>query len=324
MVSAAFQHTVLIYNPAAGRMRRQASLLPQIVEELERHGMGVRPQPTTGPRTAGDLARRAVQDGAGLVLAMGGDGTVNEVVNGMAGSAVPLGVLPGGTANVLAMELGLGNRPERVVGQIGDWVTRRVAVGQIRTDRDAAGRRFLLMAGLGMDAHIVYHLNADLKHALGKLSYWVSGFSLFGQPLEEFEAHVDGRVLPTSFALVSRVRNYGGDLAISRNAHLLQEDFEVVLFHGRNAAMYVKYLAGVVSGRLDGMQGVTLLRAREARFLGGERVYAQVDGEYAGRLPATVSIEPEALTLLLPPAYVERAKPAPELGLMMQRLADRT
>jgi diacylglycerol kinase family enzyme len=162
-----------------------------------------------------------------------------------------------------------------------------------------------MMAGVGLDAHIVYNLDLNLKAAWGKLAYWYAGFGNIGRKLASFDVRVDGRTLRSSFALASRVRNYGGDLEIARNASLLDNEFEMVLFEGENASGYLKYLAGVLLRRAEGMQGVSVLRVRSAEFLApaDSRVYVQVDGEYAGRLPARVEIVDSSLTLLVPPEF---------------------
>src|SRR5207248_1624497 len=108
-----------------------------------------------------------------------------------------------------------------------------------------------------------------------------------------------------SFALITKVRNYGGDLQIARRVNMLDDQFEVVLFAGARATRYLKYLSGVAANRLAGMSGVTILRAREAVFSAAsdDRVHIQIDGEYAGRLPGKVEIVPDALTLLTPASY---------------------
>jgi diacylglycerol kinase family enzyme len=164
------------------------------------------------------------------------------------------------------------------------------------------------MAGAGLDAHIVYHLNAPLKRKVGKLAYWIAGFSLVGRRLQEFDVRVEERSYRCSFALVSKVRNYGGDLTIARDISLLDDCFEVVLFAGRSSTRYLKYFTGVMVNRLRGMKGVTVLRAQKVWIspVADPRVYIQIDGEYAGHLPGSVEIVPDALTLLIPPTY--RAK----------------
>jgi len=254
---------------------------------------------------AGGLAREHIERGADLILAAGGDGTVNEVIEGMVHSQVPLGVLPAGTANVLAMEMRLGARMDRVASRLDTCVPRRISVGRLSADGGKVSRYFLLMAGVGLDAHIVYHVSAGLKARTGKFAYWVAGWSLLGRRLAQLHAEIDGRPRECSFALVSKVRNYGGDFEIAREVSLFDDRFEVVLFQGRSTLPYVKYFAGLAVGRLEGLKGVEVLRAGDVKLSCPEdsRVYVQIDGEFAGHLPAEVGIVPDALTLLVPPEY---------------------
>ena len=127
------------------------------------------------------------------------------------------------------------------------------------------------MAGIGLDARVIYNLSAPLKTNLGKVAYWIAAFSLMGRRLEEFSVKIDEREYRCSFALVSKVRNYGGDLEIARGTSLFDDQFEVVLFEGRNSVRYLRYFVGVVRNRLQGMKGVRILRARQARRLSGPR-----------------------------------------------------
>jgi YegS/Rv2252/BmrU family lipid kinase len=251
------------------------------------------------------MARKAIDAGTELILVAGGDGTLNEVLEGVANTSVPLGILPAGTANVLATEMGLGHNIERAAAMLPECVAHRIAVG--RLDGASKPRYFLSMAGIGFDAHIVYNLSDSLKRLLGKGAYWVGGFSEVVRRYPEFLVEVDGvRHQASSFALVSRVRNYGGDFEIARHASLLDGCFEVVLFRGRTPLPYFKYLSGMITGRLPEMRGVSFLSAQCVRVFDPEdrRTYIQVDGENAGLLPATISLVPDALTLLVPPAYL--------------------
>jgi diacylglycerol kinase family enzyme len=259
---------------------------------------------TEQPGSGIELARRAVECGADLVVAAGGDGTLNEVFNGLVGSEVPLAVLPAGTANVLATELGLGSL-EQAASRLSQWVPKRVAAGLLTSGGSATPRYFLSMAGVGLDARIVHGVDPNLKKQAGKLSYWVAGFRQLGRRLAEFEVCADGWRRRCSFALASRVRDYGGTFRIARHASLFRDDFAVVLFEGRNTVRYLKYLAGVLMRRLEAMRGVTLLHARRIRFesAGPEPVWVQVDGEPAGLLPATAEAIPDAVTLLVPPEF---------------------
>ena len=114
-----------------------------------------------------------------------------------------------------------------------------------------------------------------------------------------------GEARECSFALVSKVRNYGGDFEIAPSVTLLDDRFEVVLFEGRSSVRYVKYFAGMALNRLSGMKGVTVRRTDCLKLTAPEdrRVYVQIDGEFAGHLPAEIRIVPDALTLLLPREY---------------------
>jgi diacylglycerol kinase family enzyme len=147
-----------------------------------------------------------VESGCDLILASGGDGTINEAVNGIAGSNAIFGVLPGGTANVLANEIGLATRPDHAAKQLLHATPVRIALGAL--ERPGLPRRyFVLMAGIGLDAQIVYNVDRDIKNKLGKIAYWHGGFSQFGRPVPRFQATLNGTGHCVSFALVTRVRN---------------------------------------------------------------------------------------------------------------------
>jgi diacylglycerol kinase family enzyme len=301
-----YKHTVIIYNPRAGKFERsRRASIERVAAILKRGGHEVTVAPTIGPRTAGAIAREQIAQGADLIVAAGGDGTINEVAEGMIHSAVPLAILPAGTANVMAVETRLASRLEDAAARLDQLHPRRISVGHLTCAGGRVSRHFLLMAGIGLDAHIVYRVNARLKARTGKLAYWLTGWSLLGRRLAEFDVEVDGRRERCSFALVSKVRNYGGDFSIARNVDLLQDWFEVVLFAGRSSLPYVKYLFGLLFNRLEGMHGMTITRARLVRVFSPKdtRVYVQVDGELAGALPAEIRIVPDALTVLIGSEY---------------------
>jgi YegS/Rv2252/BmrU family lipid kinase len=266
---------------------------------LERVNIRPRLAPTSGPGDATRIAHDAVNAGADLILVLGGDGTINEAVNGMIHSQVPLGILPAGTANVLAMELGLGSRLERAIARLAISVEKRVAVGRVCQSQGA--RHFLAMGGAGLDAKIVYDLNPTFKARAGKLAYWLGGFGHVTQPVKNFDVRINGSSYRCGFALASRVRNYGGDLEIARGASLLHKDFEVVLFEGSNPLRYLAYMLAVGLKSVQSMPGVHTVRTDRIELNGD--VHLQIDGEYAGRLPASLETVHDSLTLLMPPTY---------------------
>lgn len=260
--------------------------------------------PTEAPGLGAHTAAACLERGADLILVAGGDGAINEVANGMIGSEVPLGVLSAGTANVLATELRLAGPLAKVAAQVSEWIPRRIPAGLL----NAAGippRYFLLMAGAGLDAHAVLQVDPEVKRFQGKLAYWLAAFSELGRTLEEFDVVLDDGRYRASFALASRVRNYGATLQLTPQAGLLRDDFALAIFEGSNPFRYLEYFAGAVLNRLDRTEGVTLLHARSMAFepLTEAPVYIQVDGEPAGALPARIDLVPGAITLLCPPAF---------------------
>ncbi len=289
---------------ARGLARHRPSL-ERTIGVLDRQGISAKLIATEAPGTAGAQARQQIEDGCDLIIAAGGDGTINEVANGMLNTGVPLAIFPGGTANVLAREMKLPIHLERAAAQVSRLRRRKISAGSLRIN-DSDARCFLCMAGAGLDAEIVSRLNLDFKARTGKLAYYVTGFAQVFRPLREFEIFIDGKPFLASFALISRVRNYGGDLEIARGASLLRDDFEVVLFRGTIAVRYLQYLLGVALKQAHLIPGCTFLRGTRVQCPlpsdGG--VYVQVDGELAGQLPMTVDILPGALTMLLSPEYL--------------------
>ena len=279
--------------------------MERIVKALVTHGHNVTTAATEGPGQAGAIAREHIARGVDLIIAAGGDGTINEVAEGMAHSQIPMAILPCGTANVLACELKLTWDLVKLAERLRDFVPKRISLGHVTCDEGRVSRHFVLMAGIGLDAHIVYNLNADLKSQAGKLAYWIAGGSMIGKQLPQIHAEAAGRKFTCSFALLSKVKNYGGDFEIAREVNLFDNRFEAVLFEGRSSARYLKYLLAMIMNRLGRTRGVTVIRTDTMKLSGphDDRVYVQIDGEFAGRLPAEIHVVHDALTLLLPPEY---------------------
>jgi diacylglycerol kinase family enzyme len=262
--------------------------------------------PTTGPNMAGELGRSAIDRGFDLLLACGGDGTINEVMNGIIGSQIVFGALPAGTANVLATEIGLSRRPDRAAAELLDAVPVRTGAGLVQLEGQPP-RHFLLMAGVGLDARIVHELDLDLKKQLGKLAYWHGGLRQIGRHKGRFRVVVNGVERIATFALFARVRNYGGDFEIARNIRLTDSDFEIVIFERHGWKDYVRFFFGVLINRLGSMEGVSIVRATSVKLspVSDTPVHVQADGEFIGLLPGTVTVVTDAITLLLPKRYAK-------------------
>jgi diacylglycerol kinase (ATP) len=303
------RRAAILYNPVARGLSKRQHLLQRTIGVLREQGIDARLVPTRAPGVAGVQARDLIEGGCDLILAAGGDGTINEVANGMLRTGVPLAILPGGTANVLARELGLPLQIDKAASQVTRLVSQNVTVGSVQVG-SGAPRCFVCMAGVGLDAEIISRLNLDFKAFAGKAAYYVTGFSQIFRTLEEFDVIVDGMAHKASFALVSRVRNYGGDLEIARRASILRDDFEVVLFRGTVSARYLRYFVGVALKRVETMPGCTVLRGHTVICNPSAdseiNVLTQLDGELAGSLPMRAGLEQGSLNLLVPPEYIQR------------------
>ncbi len=310
-----FRHAVFIYNPASGRRRNvREKKVNEAREILSQWIARVDLAPTAQRGHATQLAARALADGADLLVSCGGDGTINEVAGGMTGSDVPLLTLPAGTANVLAEEVEFPLSPEKAAALLPSLVAEKVPYGVVRYENPEPGaRHFLLMCGVGVDASIVYHLNTRLKTYIGQGAYWLGSLEQLQRKFEPFRIRIDGETYDSTFALISKSRRYGGRLVIAPHAHLLADEFQVVIFHGDSPLRYVGYLAQIATQTLDQFPDVSFHHTNRVELLNheGRRVYIEVDGEFAGRLPAVVEIAPEQMTLMLPAAYAaSRPKPA--------------
>ena len=294
----AFERAMLIFNPAARRMQAdRGRLLQSALSGLKAAGVNVQVAPTGGPGDATRLAREALAGRCDVVVACGGDGTVNEVVCGMAGSDIPLLVVPGGTSNVLARELGLPRDLEVCAALLRNGAVRRISVGR------AGERRFVLMAGIGVDAGIVAASNSRLKRYLGEGAFWLAGFQqLVRYHFPSFELAVDGMAYRGTFALISKVRNYGGPFQLTPHANLFSNQFAICLFQSGMRWRYLYYLSQVAQAKHASLPDVLMLKGRTVQATGNTDIQVQVDGELLGSLPQEISIQDNALSLIVPRA----------------------
>ena len=298
-VTHARRHFVLILNPAAGRRHRR--LFAGTLAALAAAGCTVRIHTTTGPddaRTA--AAGLAVAQDVDAVIAGGGDGTINEVINGLAGSAVPLGILPLGTANVLAHEIGLPVEAAALAAVLRSAPARPVALGSV-TGADGKARRFMMMAGIGYDAHVVRDLDLGLKRRLGRLAYGVEmarqsvcfGFPVYGLT-------IDGVAYEAASAILARGRHYGGPFVVAPDASLDRDDLQVCLFARRGMVAVMRYATALGLGRLHRLADVRILSAQDVVVDGPAGDPVQGDGDMIARLPVRVGMAAERVHLIRP------------------------
>jgi YegS/Rv2252/BmrU family lipid kinase len=288
---------VLIANPAAKRS------FPRKVEKavrlLRSAGREVRLHLTERRGDAEDYARKASGCGASLVIAAGGDGTFNEVINGLAMTDTKMAILPMGTTNVLAKELGIPEEVETAVKVALAGKHHSVSLGVITfTHRpEASSRYFCLMAGTGFDGEAVYAVNPSLKKCSGKGAYILSGLkTLMRYSPETLTFTVDGKTINGYSAIIGKSSRYGGDFKITPDAQLTSPELYAFIMHGRRRADLLRYALGIMTGKHLGFKDVTYLKAHSVRVEGNARV--QIDGDYAGTTPADIVVVPDALKLV--------------------------
>ena len=283
----------IIFNPAAGRRRRRT--LDRIVTALEARDINVSVAATSGPGDATRLARRAVSDGAGVVAAAGGDGTIREVVTGMIGGNALLGIVPMGTASVLAAELRLPRRPEAVAAVLAGESTRDLHVPR------ANGRPFLLMAGAGFDGALVESVSPGLKRRLGKGAYVFSALRTWAAgPCPRIRVEADGSVRHAEWVVVTNVSRYAGPYVLAPGADPLSQELAVCLFERARPFVLVGALFRTGCGAAVRAPGLEILRAHDVALSAPERVPVQIDGDAAGTLPVRLTSTSERIRVLCP------------------------
>ena len=234
------------------------------------------------------------------VYVSGGDGTVNEALQGLIGTNVRLGILPHGTANVLARELKLPLNGTKAVEVIARGKVRRIHLGCATNETSGTRRYFFLMAGIGLDASVVSRVRPGLKKRFGKAAFWYSGLShLVKWNARPFELEIDGQTYMPTYAAIGKAASYGGDLAVTPRARIDHPEFEICMIESRNRFRYLSLLPYVVGNGIPTSKGgVRFVPATRARATGDAAV--QLDGELAGKLPMTFEIAPHSIEVFVP------------------------
>ena len=310
--------TVVIFNPSAGRGRGGA-IASAVERGLVKRGLKVELHATRRPKDAVVIARDLASQ-ADIIVAVGGDGTINEVANGMAcGSEVArdaalvssgapgvrvrdrkatLGIVPAGTVNVLALELGLPFQVERACNVIAGGKTISLDLGRVNE------RRFVLMMGAGIDALTVRNIDLRAKKRFKELAFLSTGIraGFAGRP-PAFLVRANGEEHRTTFFVAGNSRYYGGRFGVTPGADPTDGVLDLLLFTGTTRSSLAVFWLGVPSGLHLRNPNVVYLRGERAELAPLEDknvVWFQTDGEVAGRLPATVEIDPHALEVLVP------------------------
>ena len=284
--------TIVILNPTAGSPEHVRSWQ----ERAESLAGDCLVRVTSHPGEAEALARRAVEEGFARIVAAGGDGTVSQVANGLAGSNAILGVLPMGSVNVFAMELGLPlHNLQRCWDIIEDTNLRLV-------DMPSANEKyFVQLAGVGLDAQVVKETSLAFKRSFGPLSYLISAAQIAArQPPKLFIESEHTSVEEGSFVLVGNGRLYGGPFPFFKQAVIDDGLFDVVIFKRLGYLEIIRYLQDVVFSADIKVPEIEYFQTRQLRITSEQDVPLELDGELAGNCPVDFRIRKRALRVLAP------------------------
>jgi YegS/Rv2252/BmrU family lipid kinase len=303
---------LVIVNGLSAHWR--ARRLEAALKALRARGAEVEERHTEAAGDPLHLAREVRDADVDAIVVAGGDGTINEVINGLlipaksvggamiaAGDLPPLAIIPLGTANVLAGEIGLDLDPGRVAEAIVHGPSRRICLGQARRAGGQGTRLFTLMAGAGFDAHVVQHVNPGLKARFKKGAYVLEMMrQLVGFPFPAYRVTVDGAAHDAASVVVANARYYGGRLVIAPGASLDEPSFEVVVFKRSGARNAVRYSLALGMDRLASLPDIEVLRGSEVAIEGPIGDPVQADGDIIARLPVTLAQLPDALEIVAP------------------------
>jgi diacylglycerol kinase (ATP) len=298
----------VIFNPASGKHLGEVTAVA-VERHLDRLGLDADLHPTEGPRHATTLARELAPV-ADIIVAVGGDGTINEVVSGMAEAgdvatasgrdrpACRLGIVPAGTINVVALELGLPFRLEDACSLIAAGNTLALDVGKVND------RRFVLMTGAGIDAVTIRNIDLRLKRRLRSLAFVGTGLTKgLAHPHPQFLVTTDDTAHRATFAVAGNFRYYAAHVTMTPHADPTDGLLDILLFHGTTKRSILAFWAAVAFRLHERSRNVTCLRTQRAELSlldNDQPIWLQADGEVVGRLPATVEIEPAAVQVIVP------------------------
>ena len=294
MTADAARTVLILANPTSGSYR--PARLEAICTGLTDSGYAVTLHLT---KRAGEIGEIAANPGlaTGILAVAGGDGSVNEAITGFQHNANPpaLAVIPSGTANVLAAELGLPRKADAIAAMIARRRTKPLYYGL------ANGRPFVLMASAGFDAEVVHAVPLSLKRRLGKLAYGLIGVEVaLSRKGEDLIVEADGELMTCRLAIATKSRCYGGPFVVCREASVTEPGLHLVTLAEDNALSALRYGLALMMGRLDRARGVKVLSAERISITAARRVPAQVDGDPFGVTPLTIEPAPLPVSIIVP------------------------
>lgn len=289
------QRLLVVHNPEAGLWNGRR--LDRVLTHLAEARASLTVRGTTGVGEATRIARAATSDSFDAVVVAGGDGTVNEVVNGLADRDLPIAVLPFGTANVLALELALPDDPAAIARLVLEGTPRSIHLGRVDD------RLFVMMAGIGFDAHVVAAVDRRIKRHTGKLAYWLTLLASFRRfPYPRYRVEIDGRVHGAASLVVANGHFYGGRFTCAPAASLFAPELFACLLLRPGAPAFVSYALALAAGTLARRADVVVVPAQRIVVTADRSDEpVQCDGDIVGHLPVTIEAAAARIQVLMPP-----------------------
>jgi diacylglycerol kinase (ATP) len=289
----------VISNPVAGLAG--VPLVEEVVRALEGAGASVTRATPADPAAARIAARRAADSGDyDAIVAAGGDGTIRQAAAALIGAGTPLGIIPVGTGNVLAHEIGLVSTAAAVTHMLLYGSIARVVCAS------ANGETFLLMSGAGFDARVVGALDHRLKSRIGKVAYAGPVLGALIRPVDRLHVTIDGHQHSASWAVIANARHYGGRFVLAPRAGILERGLEAILFKASNPVVLAGQLMSLAMGQLDARAtrsgDVQMLRCSKVTITTHHPVPTQIDGDAFGATPLEVDAGSSEVALIVPKA----------------------
>jgi len=284
---------LIVFNPTAGVPRYR--FLAKVVDGLASRGAVATVVEHVDPEAAA-AAVRAAAASHDVVVAAGGDGTVRQVAGIIGDFEIPMGVIPLGTGNVLAREIGLQLTPPAVVDTLLDG-----PVAIIHGAR-ANGAAFFLMAGIGFDGRTVAALDQRLKRRLGRAAYAHAVVQAWRPPVDELEIEIDGRPYAANWLIVTNARHYGGSFQLTPRGSIFTPGLEAIVIRAPSRRALFAQMLRLAQGRLTAADNrrVTAIPARSVRVTAPKAVPVQLDGDRFGATPLTIDADGPQLRLIVP------------------------
>jgi YegS/Rv2252/BmrU family lipid kinase len=310
---------LLFNSDSGGRRGRRRAQLDSVLAMLRDEGVEAELFLPESPAQARGMARQALADGCDTVFAGGGDGTIHNIAQVLANTPIALGILPMGTANALAHDVGLPMNVAAAARAALHGVPRRVAVGRVQfvnLSGEPESRFFVVAAGAGVDAHLFYKLHSGVKQNMGMAAYYAKAWNLwFSHVMVRFRVDFaetgarDRQSADVTELIAVRIRNFGGVLReFAPGASLDRNDNRLIYCRTASRLAFLHYVTQGLLGRRWKIKGIDLAHSEQVSlsYLEAsdgkrrEKIYIEADGELVGMLPAEITAVPDALTLLVP------------------------